>query len=123
MPEPTFWAKENAAEVTAARKLGATHEGLAERFGVTVPTIRKALKLGAAADPNAPPTPRKMPRARWQDSHYPEVMAMRKTGKLMREIAAHFGVSEPLVKWAVELGEADERRRDSEKSGAGQAPA
>jgi len=110
IPEPTCWAKENASEVTRARRLGATHEQLAVQFGVSVPTIRKALKLGAAADPNAPLAPRKMPRARWQDSHYPEVMAMQKAGRLVREIAAHFGKSEPLVTAALKIGKAEEQR-------------
>jgi DNA invertase Pin-like site-specific DNA recombinase len=95
------WAKANAAAVARARAAGRTHEQLAAQFDVSVPTIRKALKVAAAADPCQSPLPRKMPRARWQDSHADEVWALRQAGRSMKELAAHFGKSEPLIRAAL----------------------
>jgi uncharacterized protein (DUF433 family) len=106
IPEPTCWSKENAAAVAQARSEGRTHEQLATQFGVTVPTIRKALQFAAKADSGPAPLPRKMPRARWQDSHAEEVWALKQEGRSVKEMAAHFEVSEPLIRAALKIGAA-----------------
>jgi DNA invertase Pin-like site-specific DNA recombinase len=48
------WAEANAAAVAQARAEGRTHAQLADQFGVTVPTIRHALKIAAASEPGFP---------------------------------------------------------------------
>jgi DNA invertase Pin-like site-specific DNA recombinase len=103
IPEPTCWSKENAAAVARARSEGRTHEQLADQFGVTVPTIRKALEIAAQSDAGLARLPRKMARARWQDSHADEVWALRQQGRSMKELAAHFDVSEPLIRAALKI--------------------
>ncbi len=95
------WAEANAAAVARARAAGRTHDQLAGEFGVSVPTIRKALKIAAAAEPGQSPLPRKMPRARWQDSHADEVWTLRQGGRTMKELSAHFEKSEPLIRAAL----------------------
>ena len=97
------WAEANASAVAQARAEGRTHARLADQFGVTVPTIRHALKIAAASEPGLAPLPRKMRRARWQDSHADAVWALRQEGRSMKELAAHFGVSEPLIRAALKI--------------------
>ncbi|HEY1376062.1 MAG TPA: recombinase family protein [Gemmataceae bacterium] len=97
------WAADHAAEVAAARRQGLTHEQLVERFHVTPPTIRKALKIAAEADPTLADVPRKMRRARWQDSHYEEVNHLYKEGMTQKQLTAHFGKSEPIIRLALRL--------------------
>jgi uncharacterized protein (DUF433 family) len=97
MPESTFWAKENAAAVAALRQDRWTHERLAEHFRVSVPTIRKALKIAAAADPALQSLPRKIPRGRWAEAHGAEVARKRGEGLTMKQLAEHFGKSEPII--------------------------
>ena len=53
IPEPTCWSKENAAAVARPRAEGRTHEELADQFGVTVLTIRKALQISEQSDSGA----------------------------------------------------------------------
>jgi uncharacterized protein (DUF433 family) len=106
IPEPTFRAKEIATEVASLRKQGWTHERLAEHFDVTVPTIRKSLKIAEQTDPSLKTLPRKIGRPRWQDSHWEEVMKMKASGMSTPQIAKHYDVSEPLVRWAIERGDA-----------------
>lgn len=96
------WAEANAAAVARARAEGRTHEQLAAQFDVSVPTIRHALKI-AAAEPGLASLPRKMPRARWQDSHADAVWALRQEGRSMKELTAHFDVSEPLIRAALKI--------------------
>ncbi len=103
IPEPTYWAKENAAAVARARSERLTHEQLAAKFDVTVPTIRKAIQIAENANPGANPLPRKMPRARWQDSHFEEVHRLKLEGWSVQKMAAHFDKSEPLIRAALEL--------------------
>lgn len=97
------WAEANASAVARARAEGRTHEELAAQFDVSVPTIRHALKIAAASEPGLAPLPRKMPRARWQDSHADAVWEMRQQGRSMKELAAHFEVSEPLIRAALKI--------------------
>jgi DNA invertase Pin-like site-specific DNA recombinase len=103
IPEPTYWAKENASAVAQGRSEGLTHEQLAVQFGVTVPTIRKALKIAVEADSSLAGLPRKMARARWQDSHFVEVHRLKSEGWSVKRLAAHFNVSEPLIRAALEI--------------------
>ncbi len=103
IPEPTYWSKENAAAVARARAEGRTHEQLADQFGVTVPTIRKALQIAEKSDAGVNQLPRKMPRARWQDSHADEVWRLKQEGRSVKELAAHFKVSEPLIRAALRI--------------------
>jgi transposase-like protein len=97
------WAEANASAVAQARSKGRTHERLADEFGVSVPTIRKALRLAASSDASQAQLPRKMPRARWQDSHAEEVWALKQEGRTVKQLAAHFEVSEPLIRAALAL--------------------
>ncbi len=92
------WSEENATTVASARIEGRTHEQLAEQFGVTVPTIRKALRIAAKSNLSLAQLPRKMPRARWQDSYADEVWARKQEGRTVKQLAAHFDVSEPLIR-------------------------
>ena len=98
---PLSWAEANAAAVAVARAGGRTHEQLAAQFEVSVPTVRKALRIAAEAGTGAAGLPRKMPRARWQDSHAEEVWALRQEGWSLKKLAAHFDVSEPLIRAAL----------------------
>lgn len=95
------WAEANASAVAEARSKGRTHEQLADEFGVSIPTIRKALRLAAQSDSELSRLPRKMPRAKWQDSHAEEVWALKQEGRTVKQLAAHFEVSEPLIRAAL----------------------
>jgi DNA invertase Pin-like site-specific DNA recombinase len=97
------WAEANAAAVAQARSEGRTHAQLADQFDVTVPTIRKALAIAEKSDAALASLPRKMARARWQDSHADAVWALRQEGHSMKELAAHFDVSEPLIRAALKI--------------------
>lgn len=97
------WADENATAVAQARTEGRTHERLAEQFGVSVPTIRKALRIAAKSDSGMALLPRKMPRARWQDSHADEVWALKQEGRSITQLATYFGVSKPLIRAALRI--------------------
>lgn len=97
------WAEANAEAVAQARSKGRTHEQLADEFGVSIPTIRKALRIAAQSDSELSRLPRKMRRARWQDSHADEVWALKQQGRTVKQLAAHFEVSEPLIRAALAL--------------------
>jgi uncharacterized protein (DUF433 family) len=101
IPEANFWSKENAAAVAELRAQGWTHERLASHFEVTVPTIRKALRIAAATDASLAAVPRKMPRGRWAEQHAEEVAGKRKEGLTMKQLARHFGKSEPILRQAI----------------------
>jgi hypothetical protein len=94
LPEPTYWSKEHATEVAGLRATGMTHEQLAARFGVSVRTVRKAPQLAAKLDPAAAQLPRKMPRARWEGSHFREVADLHGQGRTVAQLAEHFDRSE-----------------------------
>jgi DNA invertase Pin-like site-specific DNA recombinase len=97
------WAEANSEAVAQARSRGRTHEQLADEFNVSVPTIRKALRIAAQSDSELSQLPRKMPRAKWQDSHADEVRALKQEGRTVKQLAAHFEVSEPLIRAALAL--------------------
>jgi hypothetical protein len=104
VPGPTFWAKEKAVAVSEQRLAGMTHEKLAEHFGVTVPTIRKALRLGRSMDARFTEAPQKMPRARWHEDHAHEVLAARKTMSV-KEMVRHFQKSDVTLRKAIKFAQ------------------
>ena len=46
-----------------------------------------------------------MPRPRWQDAHFEEVARRKAAGDSVATMAAHFGVSEPLIRSALRIAE------------------
>ncbi|QDU21816.1 recombinase zinc beta ribbon domain-containing protein [Urbifossiella limnaea] len=100
------WSERHAAEVATLRKEGWTHERLASHFKKTVPTVRKALKFAAAFDGSLGDLPRKQPRARWPEQNYREVALLRRAGKSLTELCAHFEKCEPLIRTALRLAKA-----------------
>jgi site-specific DNA recombinase len=101
---PTLWWSEAHAEECARLRLdGKTHEAIASELGVTVPTIRKALRYAAKNHPEMSELPRKMPRGRWPEAHFAEVAAQRAEGRTMAELCRIFEKSEPLIRAALVL--------------------
>lgn len=100
VPEPTCWAKENAIAVSEMRLLGRTHEELSEHFDVSVPTIRKALKIGKTLDPKFRSAPRKMARARWHEVNAELVFTASKSMK-MKDMVKHFSKSDVTLRKAI----------------------
>ena len=100
VPEPTFWAKENAIEVSTKRLEGLTHERLAEHFGVSLPTIRKALKIGREIDTKFDAGPRRLARPRWDIQNAATVYEASKH-MMMKEMVIHFGKSDVTLRKAV----------------------
>jgi uncharacterized protein (DUF433 family) len=105
IPEPTYWANEHAAAAGVLRAQGWTHERLARHFGVTVPTIRKALRIAAKADGSLSLLPRKMPRTRWAEQHAQEVAQQRQEGLTMKQLARQFGKCELSIRQAIRYAE------------------
>lgn len=105
MPQPICWAEANAAAVARRRGDGLTIERLATEFGKSQPTIRKALRLAADADPAAKQWLGKIPQTRWPDTHFAEVSALRQAGWPIAKIAAHFDKCEPTIRTALALAE------------------
>jgi DNA invertase Pin-like site-specific DNA recombinase len=102
--EPTpSWSAQHAAEVAGKRAAGLTHAQLAAHFGVSVPTIRKALQLALQGRDTPLELPRKMPRPRWPEQHFPEVARLHGQGMSVQELCQHFARSEPLVRRALRL--------------------
>jgi hypothetical protein len=104
-PRKTCWAEQNAAEVAQLRSVGMTHEKLAEHFGKTVPTIRKALQLAAQADGATRSLPRKMPRACWAKDNAAEVARLKADGMSVPQIAQQMGKTEPTIRAALKHAE------------------
>jgi DNA-binding transcriptional regulator YiaG len=100
-PEPTCWAKENAAAVAKLRLKNWTHSKLSTHFRVSIPTIRHALTLAEAEFPELLQMPRKMPRKRWHEEHAEEVAALRNE-LTIKELAKHFGKSVTTILAALE---------------------
>jgi DNA-binding CsgD family transcriptional regulator len=100
VPGPSSWAADHAADVVRMRARGLTVAKLAEHFGKTPPTIRKALRLGAAAHPGQE-LPRKMPRRRWAEDYALEVLELKQGGMTTDEIAARFGKSDTTIRAAL----------------------
>jgi len=101
MPELISWSEEHAIEVAEQRKSGATHEELAEQFGVTTPTIRQALKHAKKLDPSLSDLPKKMPRSRWHEEYANAVAAKAAEGLSTVELAAYFGKSDTTIRKAL----------------------
>jgi DNA-directed RNA polymerase specialized sigma24 family protein len=101
IPEKT-WPFQEMAIGAATRRPGQTHEKLAENFGVTVPTIRKALRYAAEVDERFRELPSKMPRDRWHEDHAHEVAAKKADGLGTDELAAFFGKSDTTIRKALE---------------------
>jgi len=91
IPRKVWPFQEMAVEVSIQRLAGQTHEQLAETFGVTVPTIRKALRYAADMDERFKDMPRKMARACWHQDHALEVAAKQAEGLGTDALVAHFG--------------------------------
>lgn len=102
IPVKTYPFQEMAIEVATQRLAGQTHESLAKVFGVTVPTIRKALRYAANVDERLRELPRKMPRNRWHEDHAHEVAAKKAEGLGTNELAAFFGKSDTTIRKALE---------------------
>ncbi len=96
------WAEEHALEVARVRAdERLTHERLAERFRKTIPTIRHALSLAAAADASVSALPRKIPRRRWFEDHADEVAKLWAEGKSMSELEELFRKSDTTIRAAI----------------------
>jgi DeoR/GlpR family transcriptional regulator of sugar metabolism len=78
---------------------------LSELFQVSVPTIRKALRIAVKADPSLKSLLQKLSRLRWEDQHYQEVAELHQQGLSLGELCRHFGRSEPLIRAALRLAE------------------
>lgn len=102
LTEKLSWSEQHAAQVAQGRASGKTHEELAAHFAVSVPTIRKALRI-AAKDAGSLTLPRKMPRPRWPEHHFQEVAKMAGQGMSLKELCQHFQRSEPLIRKALQL--------------------
>ncbi|MCA9116750.1 MAG: recombinase family protein [Planctomycetaceae bacterium] len=102
IPEPTGWYQDHAVEVARQRAEGLTHQQLAEQFGVTVPTIRKALRHAVKVDPSLATLPKKMPRRQWHVDHVAEVLARHHAGMGVPQMARHFCRSEPTIRKAMD---------------------
>ena len=79
---------------------GMTHQQLADHFGVSIPTIRKALKIGQKLDPKFNATPQKMARARWHEDNTKLVFETSKT-MTMKDMVEHFGKSDVTLRKAL----------------------
>lgn len=116
LPEPFFWsetiviertaswAEANAAEVVRLRAGGLTIERIAAHFGKTPPTIRSALRIGIAAQPQQV-LPKKIPRGCWAQEHADEVMSLKRQGMSTDELATHFTKSDTTIRAALKHAE------------------
>jgi DNA invertase Pin-like site-specific DNA recombinase len=121
--ESCSWSEQHAAQVAQARAAGKTHEQLAALFDVSVPTIRKALRIATAADPSLQRLPNKLPRPRWPELHFLEVAGLRRRGSSLAELCRYFGRSEPLIRAALRLAEEHAVREGNEGPGPDDASA
>lgn len=101
IPRLLSWADAHAPEVAQLRQTGMTMEALAVHFGKTVPTVRNALRKARDAGLMKEELPTKMPRRRWEEDHAAEVVQLKAQGKTVKELAAHFGKSEPTIRKAL----------------------
>jgi DNA invertase Pin-like site-specific DNA recombinase len=99
------WSEEHAIEVARLRRAGRTHEELAAHFRVSVPTIRKCLRIANQLDGAAHVDSRRIPRRRWPDQHFAEVALLRRQGMSVQQLCQHFQRSEPLIRRALQLAE------------------
>ena len=104
LTEKLSWAEANATEVVRLRASRLTIEKLAEHFGKTPQTIRKALRIGAAALPDQE-LPRKISHGRWTEQHAAEVMKLKQQGMGTNELAEHFRKSDTTIRAALKYAE------------------
>jgi DNA invertase Pin-like site-specific DNA recombinase/DNA-binding CsgD family transcriptional regulator len=110
MEQQPCWSQEHAVEVARERAAGKTHEQLADQFEVSVPTIRKAIRIARKGNEEFSSLPRKMPRPRWPERHFREVAEMARQGVSLKELCRQFKRSEPLIREALGLAEEHARR-------------
>lgn len=120
-PPAPCWAEVNAEAVAAKRSGGLTHEKLAKLFGVTTPTIRKALKFAQAKNPELPELPRKMPRVRWEEQNFEAVAVAKREHPdwKMKDYVQHFGKCETMISRAMKIANATPKIADSGEAAAG----
>ena len=99
-PKQKSWSAEHAIAVCGARMTGMTHQQLADQFGVSVPTIRKALKIGQTLDSKFKAAPQKMARSRWHEDNAKLVFDTSKS-MLMKEMVEHFSKTDVTLRKAV----------------------
>lgn len=116
------WSARHAAEVAQQRAAGLTHEQLAAHFRVSVPTIRKALRLAVQGQGVSPALPRKMPRPRWPEQHFQEVARLHEQGMSLKELCRHFDRSEPLIRQALRLAKECAPQERDQAGGAEPVP-
>jgi uncharacterized protein (DUF433 family) len=102
IPERVWPFQEMAVEVALQRLAGKTHQELAEDFGVTVPTIRKALAYAAENNERFRDMPQKMPRSRWHEDNALKVAAKKAEGLGTSELVAFFNKSDTTIRAALE---------------------
>lgn len=91
------WVEANAVAVARLRMQKWTMAKLADHFGRTTRTISTALRHANDLEEFAGKLPTKVERGRWEDQHAAEVAELRAKEWSTRQIATHFGVSEPTV--------------------------
>ena len=101
IPEKMWPYKAMAIEVATQRLAGLTHEELAEKFGVTAPTIRKSLRHASKMDGRFRNLPRKMARARWHEDKAMIVAAKKAEGLGTDELVAFFSKSDTTIRKAL----------------------
>jgi DNA invertase Pin-like site-specific DNA recombinase len=99
------WSEEHATEVARLRRAGKTHEELAAYFEVSIPTIRKSLRIASQLDGATTVGSRRIPRRRWPDQNFAEVAWLRQQGMSVQQLCQHFQRSEPLIRAALELAQ------------------
>jgi DNA invertase Pin-like site-specific DNA recombinase len=104
IPVVRSWHETHALAVAAKRKeTGWTEDLLAIHFGKSRPTIRAAMNYARSIDPTVAAEPRKVPPARWANTHYLEVKALLDQGLSRAEIGRRLSVGPWLVGQAVAL--------------------
>lgn len=104
IPAPMGWAEKNCQIVAKKRKEGLTEQAIADELKVSVPTVRKAIKIAQERDPDLASLPRKMPRPRWHETHADEVFRRKQAGESQESIALHFKKCEETVRKAIVIG-------------------
>lgn len=110
LPRKHCWAEEHAVEVARLRANGLTMGALARHFKRTVPTIRHALRLAAAAEESFRKLPSKMPPPCWAKDHAGEVAELKGAGWSTLQIARHFGKSDTTIRAALHHAAQDATR-------------
>lgn len=104
VPVPMGWAEKNARIVAEKRKQGLTEQAIAVEQNVSLPTVRKALKIAKKTDPELALLPRKMPRPRWHETHADEVFRRKQAGESLESLARQYKKCEETLRKAVVLG-------------------